>query len=40
MHEQYFNDVSYDDDVYLRLQHGKRFHNRLYVLHKTQKPSL
>jgi hypothetical protein len=26
-----------DDDVYLRLQHGKGFHNFVYVFRKTQK---
>jgi hypothetical protein len=29
-----------DDDVYLRLQHGKGFHNLVYVLRKRHKPSI
>jgi phage-related protein len=28
-----------DDDVYLRLQYGKWFHNHLYVLHETHEPA-
>jgi hypothetical protein len=28
-----------DDDAYLRLQHGKGFHNLVYMLRNTHKPS-
>jgi hypothetical protein len=30
----------YDDDVYLRLQHGKGFHDLVYMSYVTHKPSL